>query len=351
LKTLKARRGEFEVEVALNNNGYKVQFRNHLATVRDEVADILLAQRPDFYTLVAASQPIKDEKLLIVRDTGIGDLLLLTPVLSKLKANGNIIDFVTETRNFGVLQGNPSIRQLLPLERFSGRSDGYDKFVDLRMVSERAEAHGYRGHRINAFAEAFDLHIPEEDFKLDLVLTPEEIKWGRDEVAKFKRSSKCKKVIAFTWTASHHLRNLTEQRKLDIIKGLVAKGFGVIILHHSPPTTDFGNEPKILSMCGLTTIREMASLINACPLGIHPDTGNLHISLALNKPVVAYMGAFPASSRLSGKSARVVLNEYGLCSISPCVRYSCINKCGDGTVKCLDIPTSRFIDAIESLLP
>ena len=351
MKTLKARRGEFEVEVALNNNGSKVQFRNHLATVRDEVADILLAQRPDFYTLVAASQPIKDEKLLIVRDTGIGDLLLLTPVLSKLKANGNIIDFVTETRNFGVLQGNPSIRQLLPLERFSGRSDGYDKFVDLRMVSERAEAHGYRGHRINAFAEAFDLHIPEEDFKLDLVLTPEEIKWGRDEVAKFKRSSKCKKVIAFTWTASHHLRNLSEAKKLEIIKALISRGYGIILLHHTPLNLDIEKLPQVLSLSGLTTIREVASIINACPCGIHPDTGTVHMAFALNKPVVTYFGSFPLASRRSGKSPCIDLNTPDNCSRFSCLVYHCLNKLPDGTVRCIDIPTYRFIEAVESLLP
>ena len=59
-----------------------------------------------------------------------------------------------------------------------------------------------------------------------------------------------------------------------------------------------GIDQVMLNMLGKTTLQEVGALIESCDVVVTADTGALHITLALNKPVVALFG--PTDPKLWG---------------------------------------------------
>lgn len=71
-----------------------------------------------------------------------------------------------------------------------------------------------------------------------------------------------------------------------------------------------GIDQVMLNMLGKTTLQEVGALIESCDVVVTADTGSLHITLALNKPVVALFG--PTDPKLWGPltgTFKVLVND------------------------------------------
>ncbi len=101
---------------------------------------------------------------------------------------------------------------------------------------------------------------------------------------------------------------------------------------------------KPINLAGLTTIKQLASVISFCNLFVGNDTGPMHIAVAMGVPVVAIFGpADPSRTGPYGKKHKVV---YKKLPCAPCFRHP---TCTD--YKCMNIITVEdVLGRIEELI-
>jgi len=105
------------------------------------------------------------------------------------------------------------------------------------------------------------------------------------------------------------------------------------------------NMPKnVISLAGLTSLRQLVCIINECDLFITNDSGPMHIASALNRPLIAIFGS--TSQILTGpcNDKAIVINKKVDCS--PCFRRNCPKD-----FKCMQqITTQEIMMKIKELL-
>lgn len=81
-----------------------------------------------------------------------------------------------------------------------------------------------------------------------------------------------------------------------------------------------GLPPSVINLAGLTSVRELASLIYQCDVLLTNDSGPMHIADALQKPVVALFGS--TSEVVTGPyRSGVIIHKHVDCS--PCYQRKC----------------------------
>jgi heptosyltransferase II len=81
-----------------------------------------------------------------------------------------------------------------------------------------------------------------------------------------------------------------------------------------------GLSPRVVNLAGLTSLRELASLIHLCDVLLTNDSGPMHIAAALDTPIVALFGS--TSEIVTGpyRNAKVI-HKHVECS--PCYQRTC----------------------------
>lgn len=99
-----------------------------------------------------------------------------------------------------------------------------------------------------------------------------------------------------------------------------------------------------VNLCGKTTLRETAALIERCQLLVTNDSGLMHVAAALNVPLVAIFGSTnPITTGPSGLRSRVIRASV---PCSPCLKPECPTD-----HKCMtDISIDRVYAAMDTLL-
>ncbi len=189
-----------------------------------------------------------------------------------------------------------------------------------------------------------------------LILSEEEKAWARE----YTRASK-RPVLAFVlgsswpaknWDLDHWKRLLElayEEYDVVFVGGRLEKFFG-------DELTAYGNvlmrekgriEGQLYNAVGETNLRQTAAILDRSCLVVTPDTGSLHIAVALGKPTVSFFGPTdPVAWGPLGTDQHIVLREETL---------SCLNcrkrRCPKEGHPCMTgISAERAMEAIERLL-
>ena len=356
MKILRAKLPAVEITVPVRG-GFRVRFQDHQATMPDEVADTLVALGGGFYSYAGQStvELTSGSRVLVIRDMGLGDVLLITPLLRHLAALGVQVDVQTLSRYQCLFDGNPSVRRTFSLEEDAPSFESYDCLLDLRLFVENEEITGHHRHRIDGFASAADVVISEEASarKLDYFVTLAELTKARKRTAKLMSVARLKSVasprgmVGYVWRASAANRTWSDAQHLMILDALNTAGWNVVVLDHE---TQHGcpNGKGALDLTGLLSIRETAAIMACCDVILTPDTGLFHLAGALDLPTVAYFGAFPAAERQAHQTL-TVLNTPENCGLLPCRSYRCLNREADGQSRCLTLIPGDVIKAIEAV--
>lgn len=153
---------------------------------------------------------------------------------------------------------------------------------------------------LNRLKQLEFIGIKSSDTKLSLYLNNSDYK-AVDNVLKKDENTK---FIGFQMGASTISRYWLKERWVELAKLVLNEPNTKIVLTGSPSEkamTDelFSaiNDERVLNLAGVFNIREAAALIGRLDVLITPDTGPLHIAVALNVPVVGLFGvAEPKSS-------------------------------------------------------
>jgi len=81
-----------------------------------------------------------------------------------------------------------------------------------------------------------------------------------------------------------------------------------------------GLSPRVVNLAGLTSLRELASLVNLCDVFLTNDSGPMHIAAALKKPIVALFGSTNQIITGPYRTGTVIQKSV---ECSPCYQRTC----------------------------
>jgi lipopolysaccharide heptosyltransferase II len=336
--------------------------------------------------ILAPRRPLSNpvpRKILIIRPGGIGDAVLLIPVIRILKNTFPEMDItiLAEKRNSAVFSFCPEITGVIsydsPKDLLAAVRGKFDAVIDTeqwhclsavmaRLVRSSLKIgygtnmrrklfthmidYSHNDYEINSFLNLLSplgvvqpkvpeypfIHIPANiAHSVTAMLKPLS---GRDFVTLFPGASTVEK----RWD---------EGKFIALSKNLSEKGIVVVIV--GSDSEKLIGEKIIASGCGLnlagrTSLIESAAVIQRSSLLISGDSGLLHIAVGLGVPTVSLFGP-SNTSKWAPKGARHIIVSGNL-PCSPCSKFGYTPQCPIN-VKCMaDIAEEEVVAAVEKLL-
>ncbi len=325
------------------------------------------------------------KKILIIRFSSIGDIVLTTPVIRCLKTQlkDAEIHYLTKKQNHSLLQDNPyltriwlyenNFKELLPLlkaEKFDFIVDLHKNLrsayilLNLRKPSATFKKLNFKKWMIvNLRVDRLPrVHIVDRYFNAVKSLGIINDRQGLDyfipsgeEIEKsilpepFRRS-----FIAFVIGGKHTTKIFPEEKVAEVCRKLSRP----VILLGGKEDTDRGKRieqlagSSVFNICGMFSINQSASLIRQADKVITNDTGLMHIAAAFGKTILSIWGntipEFGMFPYLEGKENAVsgIFEVKGL-SCRPCSKLG-FEKCPKGHFRCMkDQDTEAMINALN----
>jgi ADP-heptose:LPS heptosyltransferase len=235
--------------------------------------DVQLCANPEEYF------QSKKLKRLILRDAGIGDLLMLEPILRKMGQDQNIeIDVACMYPE--VYENHPNINKILKIDgkehinnlRFSD----YDCWEDLRNYSETSPDRDKR-HRTDIYNNPFNIEMSNDEKQPRLHFKKTE--------KSYIKKKKGYKYIGIQCDASHGYRRYDRGRELIDYLLQKDKNYILVLLGSFDFIKNIHNK-RIIDLQGQTTRREAIRVIRDLDYFIAADSGLMHVALTLHTPVV-----------------------------------------------------------------
>lgn len=311
-------------------------------------------------------------KILVVRFSSIGDIVLTTPVVRMLKKQLNAqVHYLTKSSYVSLLKNNPYIDSVYQIQNSITeviadlKKEKYDYVIDLHS-NLRTQILKFR---LGMPAKSFNkLNIEKfmlTNFKLDKMpkihivdryletvkhLGVKNDNQGLDFFLsandKMDISIFPKNYIVFVIGGQHATKILPNEKIISIIK----KVNKPVLLIGGPEDAHRGEDiakacSKVVNTCGKYSILHSASLVQQATMVITHDTGMMHIAAAFNKKIysvwgntVPEFGMYPYLE--SEQSKRIEVK--GL-NCRPCSKIG-YDKCPKGHFKCMqEIDENLFL--------
>lgn len=317
------------------------------------------------------------KKILIIRFSSIGDIVLTTPVIRCLKEQKPDfeIHYLTKKSFKGILEHNPFLTKIHSIEKSVKevledlKNENFDFVVDLHnnlrtslvKISLGKPSSAFKKlnfkkwmlvkfkinkmpviHVVDRYMKAIeplgiindgkglDYFIPEKD-EIEISSLPDSHQSG---------------YIGFVIGAMH----FTKQLPVEKIIAICQKINQPIVLLGGKEDTIYANEienavgPIVFNACGKYNLNQSASLIKQAQRIITHDTGLMHIAAAFKKDITSVWGntvpAFGFTPYLPSANSKIV--EVENLSCRPCSKIG-NDHCPKGHFKCMvEIDESRF---------
>ncbi|MBU1355546.1 MAG: glycosyltransferase family 9 protein [Candidatus Edwardsbacteria bacterium] len=328
------------------------------------------------------------KKILVLRMSGVGDVLWTTPFLANLRAAypAAHISYMVKEFCAPVLYNNHDIDEIVIFKKDkifkqlsflrNLRKDGYDLTIDLVGTPRTAIQSvisgagnrigfdfGYRrffySHLLNARAANYGhevefnlsvlkyLGIPVSRKDLVFNLTDEEKKYQQGIYRSLALGGD--RVIGLIPTGGWACKRWPIDNYIAVAKALSSDPNNKILIFWGSPSEET-DAKVILSVCQSskliprTSLRQMAALLSGCDLIIGNDSGPLHIATAFKIPVISFYGPTVPRSQGPWGQGHVVLQDKQLDCLG-CNRMDCPDpKCMAG------IPPDRVIKEAQRSL-
>lgn len=342
------------------------------------------------------------QKVLIVRFSSIGDIVLTTPVVRCLHQQLDCeVHFLTKRQFAGILEPNPYIKRVWTIEkkvREIGRelkSEGFDAVIDLHVNLRTLDlslllrlSKFYRFNKLNFkkylltrwkinrmpdvhiveryLAAAAPLGIKNDDQGLDYFVDSMATEVARGALAALLSASSLEATAssggfpdytAFVIGAAHATKRLTETQMIEVCQG----HRGLILLLGGPAERAQGERiaaaagHQVINTCGHFKLNESAVLVRESRVVISHDTGLMHIAAAFRKPIISVwgntvpdLGMYPylPGEELLEKSRRV--ETLGL-DCRPCSKIG-HQECPRGHFRCIrDIEAAEILERLDTI--
>ncbi len=311
------------------------------------------------------------KKILIIRFSSIGDIVLTTPVVRCLKrqVKNCEVHYLTREAFKPVLENNPYIDKVITIKDAVAeaipelKTEAYSHIVDLH---KNFRSHQVRS-KLKVKATSFpklnvrkwllvnlkinvmpDIHIVDRYFKavenlgvindkqgLDYFLS-ESDRVGMEQLPESHRRG----YVAMVIGGKHKTKQMPTEKVAELITGLDYP----VLLMGGAEERDEGErieqlfDGRVYSVCGRFSINQSASLVKQAKVVITGDTGLMHIAAAFGKPVISIWGntapALGMYPYMPGKPERVGMYEVHGLSCRPCSKIG-YNACPKKHFKCM----------------
>ena len=347
-------------------------------------------------TLDVYREALSNFKILIIKFSSLGDIILTTAALrairEKFVKENFKISFLTAEDSKDILLRSPHIDELLVCDlknKDKGvaglwgigkilRNKNFDLVIDLQnsrashllaYLSGCINRYGYDNkkfafllnHTIKDQKPALDpvthqfrvlkmLGVDLLDNRLQLWPSSEDEK-AVDQLLNEQWLSETQKIVGINIGASkrwvtkcwplEHLIRLCEDLELKDIRVVVTGtqddlGLAQVLINSLKNT-------KIINACGKTGINELAVLIKKCQVFISADSFPLHVASAVGTPFIALFGPTDWRRHLPPGKNHIVINKELNCA--PCYKAKCRSK------RCMEaISPAEVLEAVEKLL-
>lgn len=259
-------------------------------------------------------------KVLIIRFSSIGDIVLTTPVIRGLaEQSGAEVHFLTLPSFAPVVQENPHISKVwlwekpfkslmteLEQERFDWVIDLHHNLRTLRVKRTlRRPSRSFcklnlekwlmvrfkydrlpRIHIVDRYMETVDhLGVKNDGKGLDFFVGQESRDYAEDLCTRVNNEPFCCVALG----AAHATKQIPESKLKEFISGA-----GIpIVLIGGPGERELGESLSglgAINLAGNASLAESAAVIRRCTWMVTPDTGMMHIAAAFNKPMISVWG-------------------------------------------------------------
>ena len=320
-------------------------------------------------------------KILIIRFSSIGDIVLTSPVIRCLKKQtGTEIHYLTKKNFEKILISNPYVDKVFSIEKEISevitdlKSMNYDYVIDLHKnlrslhVKKALGVKSFSFNKLNIekwlmvnlkinrlpnthivdrnLETVASLGVENDGAGLDYFI-PKEDEIDLHEISKkFNFPIAESKYIAFVIGAAHATKRLPVEKIIDICNGL---NLPIILIGGKE---DFENGDIIstkstgyvLNLCSKLNLNQSASIVKQAQVVITHDTGLMHIAAAFRKKIISIWGNtipefgmypyYPTASKEEVFKNNIV--EVKGLSCRPCSKIG-YNKCPKGHFKCMQM--------------
>jgi ADP-heptose:LPS heptosyltransferase len=282
------------------------------------------------------------ERVLVVRQGGMGDVLLTLPTMCELARRYPqlSIEYATDPRHQRILQTCSAISRSMSVTDVYEYAP-YDALFDLRMLVEAADDRD-SVHRVDIFARRFGFDTLPSYAMPYTVLEDEQV-WAAGQVADLPRP-----LIGVQVRGSIPRRTLSVSAAHTLVQALRERGWGVVVLDDLADAQWDGQ--STLNATGQTSPAQLFALLAQCDGVVAGDSGIMHAANALGVPTVGLFGAVWSHLRVKGQPRCVTIDasEFGGCK--PC-NDAMHGSCGDGGLTCVDrIPVTHIMERLEACL-
>jgi heptosyltransferase-2 len=263
-------------------------------------------------------------KLLVIRFSSIGDIVLITPVLRAIKEQfdgENEIHVLTKRSYAPVLEGNPNITKVHTIEHSTQeviadlKSENFDYIIDLhsnlrsRSVKRTLKCQSFtvrkyniqkwlwvnfginrmpHNHIVDRYLETLKgIGIHSDERGLEYYI-PERDAFDEHELPEVMR----KPYIAFAIGATHDGKKLSASRIIEVAKSIQKP----LVLLGGKEDFETGEAIAgacgngVLNACGKWSLHRSADAVRRAELVLTGDTGMMHIASAFTKKIISLWG-------------------------------------------------------------
>jgi len=305
----------------------------------------------------------KPLKILVVRFSSIGDIVLTTPVVRMLKKQLNAqVHYLTKSAYVSLLKNNPYIDSVYQIEQSINeviadlKKENYDYIIDLhnnlrtqilkfrlgipsrsfnKLNMEKFMLTSFKMdslpqvHIVDRYLDAVtNLGVKNDNEGLDFFLSAAD----KVELSLFPKN-----YIAFVIGGQHVTKILPNNKIISIIKKVEKP----ILLIGGPEEVVRGEQiisqtKNTINTCGKYSLLQSAFLIQQAKLVITHDTGMMHIAAAFKKKIYSVWGstvpAFGMYPYKADENSKMI--EVKDLNCRPCSKIG-YDKCPKGHFKCM----------------
>lgn len=340
----------------------------------------------------------KYKKILVIRFSSLGDIIITTPLLKILKENfpSAEIDYCTREDYRELLNTNPHIRKIIAvgsdfdfarlkqlkntisLGRYDLIIDAHNNFRTfylrqfLRFKSKFLvfKKYSFRKFLLVKFKINLMKKLPsiteryikiiepitnaKQTIPLPEIFTNESTKEKIDSIFKELGINTTNKIIAIAPSSKHFTKTYPAELYTELINKfdndttvlLIGKGNDIMQIGRIMEKSS-GN---IYNLCSMLNPIELAELLKRCSLFISGDTGPMHIAEAVNAPLIMLAGSSVKEFGFYPQSEKAVVIENNNLKCRPCSHIG-LSYCPLGHFKCMvDLKPDTILSEVRNLL-
>ena len=271
-------------------------------------------------------------KVLIIRFSSIGDIVLTTPLLRMFKSAFPEcdVDFLVKAKYSEILKNNPYINRLLTLTSHNLwqlikeiRRKKYDNIIDLQMDFRSLLISIFSGHfhrkvfntrrfkrfllitfrknyykeikpvPLRFFESVEDLGIKDDGKGADFYFSSSEKKLVTDRL-KSDNINNTNSLIILAPGAGRNTKRWPVEKYSEVAKSLIDTGYNVVTIGDKMDNDICSQiakvSEKIKNYAGEFTLQQVGALLSMAKLLVTNDTGVMHIGTAVCQNVIAIFG-------------------------------------------------------------